>query len=161
MANGIVMGLASKKPALFSQYSRAAEIPVLVSQYSVMFSRRSSRVDDRARPPVGDDQRQRALVRGADVEEMNIQPVDLGDEIGQGVQFCIALAPVVLGPPVAREVLHEREPHALGVVGDRLLVRPPGRIDAPAQLGELHLRKIDPERADYRFAGHRISSLSR
>jgi hypothetical protein len=32
MANGIVMGLASTKLALFSQYRRAAEIPVLVSQ---------------------------------------------------------------------------------------------------------------------------------
>ena len=32
MANGIEMGLASKKPALFSQYRRAAETPVLVSQ---------------------------------------------------------------------------------------------------------------------------------
>jgi hypothetical protein len=44
IANGIVMGLASKKPALFSQYRRAAETPVLVSQYSVMLSSRSSRV---------------------------------------------------------------------------------------------------------------------
>ena len=44
MAYGIVMGLASKKSALFSQYRRAAEIPVFVSQYSVMLSRMSSRV---------------------------------------------------------------------------------------------------------------------
>src|SRR6478609_5998662 len=44
MAYGIVMGLASKKSALFSQYRRAAEIPVLVSQYSVTLSRMSSRV---------------------------------------------------------------------------------------------------------------------
>jgi len=36
MANGIVMGLASKNCALFSQYSRAVEIPVLVSQYKVI-----------------------------------------------------------------------------------------------------------------------------
>ena len=32
MANGIEMSLASKKSALFSQYRRAAETPVLVSQ---------------------------------------------------------------------------------------------------------------------------------
>ena len=44
MAYGIVMGLASKKSALFSQYRRAAETPVFVSQYSVMLSRMSSRV---------------------------------------------------------------------------------------------------------------------
>jgi len=33
MANGIVMRLAPKKLALFSQYRRAADTPVLVSQY--------------------------------------------------------------------------------------------------------------------------------
>ena len=32
MAKGIEMSLASKKSALFSQYRRAAETPVLVSQ---------------------------------------------------------------------------------------------------------------------------------
>ena len=32
MANGMVMGLASKKSALFSQYRRAEETPVFVSQ---------------------------------------------------------------------------------------------------------------------------------
>jgi hypothetical protein len=32
MANGIVMGLASKKSAWFSQYRRAEETPVFVSQ---------------------------------------------------------------------------------------------------------------------------------
>jgi len=49
MAYGMVMGLASKKAALFSQYSRAAEIPVLVSQYGVMLSSRSSRVSGLSR----------------------------------------------------------------------------------------------------------------
>ena len=42
MANGIEMFLALKKSAMFSQYRRAEEIPVFVSQYSVMLSRMSS-----------------------------------------------------------------------------------------------------------------------
>jgi hypothetical protein len=46
------MSLASKKDALFSQYRRAAEIPVLVSQYSVMLSRMSSRVRAPVSSPV-------------------------------------------------------------------------------------------------------------
>src|SRR6516225_9146796 len=45
------MGLASKKEALFSQYSRAADTPVLVSQYSVTLSRMSSRVSALSRVP--------------------------------------------------------------------------------------------------------------
>src|ERR1700761_2034464 len=43
-AKGSVMFLASKNWALFSQYRRAAETPVLVSQYRVMLSSTSSRV---------------------------------------------------------------------------------------------------------------------
>jgi hypothetical protein len=42
--------------------------------------------------------RQRVLVLGADVDEMNVQPVDLGHEVGQGVQFRLAVALVVAGP---------------------------------------------------------------
>ena len=38
-------------------------------------------LDDRARPPVRDDQRQRVLVLGANVNEMNVQPIDLGNEV--------------------------------------------------------------------------------
>jgi hypothetical protein len=44
-------------------------------------------LDDRARPPVRDDQRQCGLVLGADVDEMNAQTVDLGYEVREGVQF--------------------------------------------------------------------------
>ena len=40
-------------------------------------------LDDRAGPPVRDDQRQRAGVRGADVDEMDVEAVDLGDEVGR------------------------------------------------------------------------------
>jgi hypothetical protein len=95
---------------------------------------------------VRDDQRERVLVLGADVDEVNVQPVDLGHEVRQGVQLPLALAPVVVRPPVVRQFLHHREPHALGVVGDRLALGPPGRVDAPPQLGkfrfrEVHLRK--------------------
>jgi hypothetical protein len=70
-------------------------------------------LDDRARPPVRDDQRQRVLVLRADVNEMNVQPIDLGQEVRQRVQFRLALAPVVVGLSIAREVLHHREPYAL------------------------------------------------
>ena len=41
-------------------------------------------LDDRARPPVRDDQRQRVLVLGADVDEVDVQPVDLGHEVAAG-----------------------------------------------------------------------------
>jgi hypothetical protein len=105
-------------------------------------------LDDRPGRPVRDDQRQRALVPGADVDEMTVQPVDLGQELRQVVQPRLALAPVVASRPVARELLRHREPCALGVVGDRLALGPPSRIYAPAQLGELGLRETDLKRAN-------------
>jgi hypothetical protein len=45
-----------------------------------------------------DDQRQRVLMLGANVDEVNLQPVDLGGVLRQGVQFRLALTPLVVRP---------------------------------------------------------------
>ena len=60
--------------------------------------------EDRAGPAVRDDERQRVLVLRADVDEMDVQPIDLGDELRQRVQPRLDLAPVVFRRPVAREL---------------------------------------------------------
>ena len=103
-------------------------------------------LDDRSRPAVADDDRQRVLVLGANVDEMDVQPVDLGDEVRDGVQPRFARAPVVLGRPVASQVLHERERHALRVVLDGLLLGEARRGDARAQVLEVRLGNLDLER---------------
>ena len=41
-------------------------------------------LDDRAGPSVRDDERQRIFMLRADVNEVNVQPVDLGDELRAG-----------------------------------------------------------------------------
>ncbi len=56
--------------------------------------------NDRARPTVRDDERQRILMFRPDMNEVNVQPVDLGDELRQGVHFCFDPAPVVVCRPV-------------------------------------------------------------
>jgi len=38
-------------------------------------------LDDRAGPSVTDDDRQRVLVLRANVDEVDVEPVDLGDEV--------------------------------------------------------------------------------
>ena len=48
-------------------------------------------LDDRAGPSVGDDQRQRVVVLRADVNEMNVEPVDLGHEFGRALSFASTL----------------------------------------------------------------------
>ena len=49
---------------------------------------------------MGDDQRQRTLVPGTHVNEMNVEPVDLGRELWQSIQLGFCRAPVVLLAPV-------------------------------------------------------------
>ena len=108
-------------------------------------------LDDRAGPPVGDDDRQRVLVFRADVDEVDVQPVDLGHEVRQGVQLRLAPAPVVLRRPVAREFVHHRQLHALRMIRDELLVGPAGGRDARTQRLQFRLGgDRDRERPDRR-----------
>ena len=100
-------------------------------------------LDDRAGPAMRHDQRQRVLVPRPDVDEVDLDPVDLGRELRQRVQPRLARAPVVLGRPVAGELLHRRQLHALRAIGDELLGGPARRRDPAAQLGELLLRNLD------------------
>ena len=95
---------------------------------------------------MGDDERQRLVVRRADVDEVDVDPVDLGDEVREGREPLLEPAPVVLGGPVAGQRLDRGEPHALR--GIRLLVRPLGRVDAAAQVGQLLVGDVDRERTD-------------
>jgi hypothetical protein len=94
---------------------------------------------------VVDDERERVLVLRANVDEVDVEAVDLGDELGERVQLRLAPAPVVLGRPVARELLHRGQRHALRVVRDGLLLGPLRRRDAPAEVVESLLRNVDVE----------------
>ncbi len=105
-------------------------------------------LDDRAGPSVRDDERQRVLVLRTHVNEMNVQPVDLGDELRQGVQPRFARAPVILGCPVARERLNRRELHALRCIVDGFPLGPLRRVDAVMQIGELGFRNVHTERTN-------------
>ena len=67
---------------------------------------------------------------------------------GHGVQPGLALAPVVLGLPVARERLHRRQLHALRGILDALLLGPARGRDARTQVLEVRLGDLDRERAD-------------
>src|SRR6202022_2299391 len=73
---------------------------------------------------------------------MNVQSVDLGDELRQGVHSCLGLAPVVLCLPIARERLDRRELYSLRGICNRFSFRPLCRVDASAQFGKFRFRKI-------------------
>src|SRR5215213_4422471 len=106
-------------------------------------------LDDRAGPSVRDDERQRIFMFRTNVDEMDVQPVDLGDELRQGLQLRLDLAPIVICGPIACEVLHRRELHALGLIRDGLLFGPVRGRDAATEVDEILFRNVDPEGADF------------
>ena len=105
-------------------------------------------LDDRTGPPVRNDERQRILMLRADVDEVNVQPVDLGDEVGIGVQLRLDLAPVVLVRPVADEPLNGRERHALRVVADDFALGQAGRRQAISEVDQGCVANVDAEGPD-------------
>ena len=116
-------------------------------------------LDHRAGPAVRDDQRQRVLVPRLHVDEVDVDPVDLGRELRQRVQSRLARAPVVIGRPVAGELLNRRQLHALRPISDEFLAGPARRGDAPPKVGDHLVRHVDLEGTDFSFAGHEIFSL--
>ena len=70
-------------------------------------------LEDGTWPAVRDDERQRVLVWRLDVDEVDVEAIDLRDELRQRVQPRLEPPEVVLGGPVAHELLHRRELHAL------------------------------------------------
>src|SRR3954447_2307189 len=98
------------------------------------------------------------------MDEVDVEPVGLGDELRQGVQPGRAPLPVVVGRPVAREILHRRERHALRVVVDGLPLGPARCRDTPAEVLEGFVRKVDVEGPDlggarWLFGGDRHAAL--
>ncbi|MNN03438.1 hypothetical protein D3C81_1161260 [compost metagenome] len=105
-------------------------------------------LENRARPAVRQDDRQRVGVARADVDEMNIHPVDGRDELGQRIQLFLGLAPVILGSPIFDEFLHPRGLDALGFVAHGFLVRPARGGNPLAQIVELALGHMHLERTN-------------
>ena len=85
---------------------------------------------------------------GADVDEVDVQIVDFGDEIRYGVEPRLDLAPVVIGLPIAQNLLDGLERHALRMIRDRLTFRQARPRQALTEIGKGRLREVDMERTD-------------
>jgi hypothetical protein len=53
------------------------------------------------RPSVREYQRHRAGILGPDVDEVDVQPVNLGQELGEAIELGLEAPPVVAALPVA------------------------------------------------------------
>ncbi len=112
-------------------------------------------LDHRAGPTVRHDQRHRARVRRAHVQEVNAQPVDLGAVLAERVQHRLAAAPVVIGAPVVDECAHAVERCALRPVVDRLAIGPARGGEPAAKVVEIGFADVQREGMDR--VGHRNS----
>ena len=105
-------------------------------------------LDDGARPAMRNDDRQGALVLRTNVNEVDVETIDLGDEVRHRVEPRLDLAPVVFRSPVARKLLDGRERHALREIRDRLLFGQARGKNAPPEVIELDLGRVVGEGAD-------------
>ena len=103
-------------------------------------------LEERPRPPVADDERERVGALALDVDEVDAEPVDLGAELRQRVQTPLLLPPVVAVAPVGGQLPHVREirPHRPARAVD--LVRPPRRVEARPQVVENGVVDVNLER---------------
>src|SRR5580698_4202582 len=82
------------------------------------------------------------------MDEMNVETVDLGHELRQGVDPGLDLPPVMLRLPVAYDFLYRRELDALRCIRDGFNFGQARRGQPPTQIDQRLLRNVDPERAD-------------
>ena len=97
-----------------------------------------------------DDHRQRIGLLRADVNEVNVEPIDVGDELRVRIQLRLCLSASVLLPPVACELLHRRELDPLRRIHYCLAVGPLGRDDPATQIHERFVGRFERERANRR-----------
>ena len=115
--------------------------------------------DDRSGPAVRHDQRQRVCMFGFHVNELNVEPIDRGDEHRQRVESGLTLAPVVIGRPIGRKPLEHFQRHALRVIVDGFAVGPSRRLDALTHIVDLRVRKLHMKGTNRGIAGGRLCNF--
>ena len=104
-------------------------------------------LDHRTGPAVREDERERLRARRAGVQEVDAQAVDLGLELANLFEPCLAAAPVVAFAPVCAQLLQLAERYTLARI--RLGLRPASRAQSQAQSLEFRFWHRRCERLDH------------
>lgn len=112
-------------------------------------------LDERARPAVGQDDRERWLLGRPHVKEVDVGAVDLGRELIEAVHARLARSPVVLVAPVRDEILEVAELGAVVPARAGELLREACPCEALMQVVEDRLRNVDAVRGDVAHAQYR------
>ena len=122
-----------------------------VSAVGPWIGERTEKVDelgDRARVPVGDDERQRIRLGRPDVQEVDALAIDRGGELGEPVQHRLVRPPVVLRAPILGQLLQVSERHAPAPAHSRGSRGPAGTGEPIPQVVDIRLGYLDPEGLD-------------
>ncbi len=111
-------------------------------------------LDERTRPPVGEQQRERALDRRRGVEEVHAGAVDLGAEVVERVHARLPGGPVVVLGPVRDQLAQVLELGAVVPARAGDLGREAGRPQARPEVLEDGVVDVDPERFDGEVPTH-------
>ena len=108
-------------------------------------------LDDRARPAVGQHERERVGLGGAGVHDMDPETADVGAELRQIIEARLGRTPVVVVGPVAAQVLDERKrdplrPVRCPTVADGLALGPARAAQPGSEVVEVGVRDGEAER---------------
>lgn len=95
-----------------------------------------------------DQERQRLRPAAADVNEVDVQAADRGEELRQLVEPALVRPPVEACAPVLDQLLEVLELGPLVPAAARRGVRPPGAGEALAKIDQHLFWDVDAERAD-------------
>ena len=98
--------------------------------------------EDRARPTMGEDDRQRVRMFRSYVDEVNAEAIDLRAKLWELIQCLLAASPVVIGAPVVDESTQLLEGNALRPVVSRLALRPARLCQTLLQVVQRVLRRM-------------------
>ena|SRR5678815_3232981 len=82
--------------------------------------------DHRSRPTMRDDQGPRLRMLRANMDEMDVEPVDLGGELAEPIEPRLALPPIIGLGPILADVLDPLQRRALAPIVDQFGFRPAG-----------------------------------
>ncbi|MNF71241.1 hypothetical protein D3C84_531870 [compost metagenome] len=113
----------------------------------------------RTRPAMGQDQRHGIGVARTDMDKLDVDTVNGGHELRQGIELRLGLAPVIAIAPILHQLLDLSQLHTLGYVVDRFLVGPTRVRDAFAQVNQLRFIDMNPVRTNgLRLSGCTVGS---
>src|SRR5258708_20275678 len=90
----------------------------------------------------------------ANVNEMNVEAINLGEEVRHSVDLRLALPPIMLTRPVMRELLNGCELDALRCIRDLFAIGPLCCGYAPAQVGKVRSCGLEMKRTNRGILTH-------